>query len=133
MGQQQLLLIMVGIIVVGLCIFVGVNLAATYSEDSNRDAVLSDLVRLSSLAKAHFNRPESMGGGGNSFANFTIPEQLDTTGNGTYEIITGRRRHSTDNQIRFLGTGTSTGKNGVDPVSIEFRYSVSETKIIHKN
>ena len=70
MGQQQLLLIVLGVIVVGLTLAVGMSLAASSSVQANRDAVISDLITLSSLARTHFLRPSFLGGGGNSFEDF---------------------------------------------------------------
>ncbi len=130
MGQQQLLLIVLGVIVVGLTILVGMSLAATYSEDANREAVGSDLITLTSLARAHYFRPTALGGGGYSFANFKIPNDLDTNGNGIYEIFNSG--HGTDH-IHIRGIGTALGQDGIDPVTIEVRYSLTESRFTQKN
>jgi hypothetical protein len=130
MGQQQLLLIVLGIIVVGLTIFVGMSLAATYSEDANREAVGSDLITLTSLARAHYFRPQALGGGGYSFANFIIPAEFDTNANGTYEIF--NEGHKSDH-IHIRGTGTAVGEDGVNPIMVEVRYSLTESRFTKKN
>ena len=91
MGQQQLLLIVLGVIVVGIAVVVGINLFNANAVSANRDGVVSDLNNLGAMAQQHYKKPESMGGGGNTFdasnlpaggTSWDIPTQLDTTANG---------------------------------------------------
>jgi hypothetical protein len=86
MGQQQLLLIVLGVIVVGIAVVVGINLFNANSEESTKEAVVSDCTNLGAMAQQYFKKPSSMGGGGNSFASWAIPSSLDTTANGTYAV-----------------------------------------------
>lgn len=130
MGSNQLLLILFGTIVIGIAIIIGINLASTTAEQSNRDALLSDLTQLTARAKAHFLKPKVLGGGGHSFANFTIPEDLAETANGTLEHY--NESHGTDH-IHFRAIGNSIGENGKDPINIEVRLEVDELKIKVKN
>ncbi len=107
MGQQQLLLIVLGVIIVGIAIVVGINLFNANAISSNKDAVVSDLNNLAALAHQYYMKPQSMGGGGNSYAGFSIPTGLSSTANGTYAAGTG-----TTTSITFTGTGTQSGANG---------------------
>lgn len=84
MGQQQLLLIVLGVIVVGIAVVVGINLFNANAVSSNRDGVVSDLNNLGAMAQQYYKKPSSMGGGGNTFTGWTVPTQLDTTANGNY-------------------------------------------------
>ena len=84
MGQQQLLLIVLGVIVVGIAVVVGINLFNANAVSSNRDGVVSDLNNLGAMAQQYYKKPASMGGGGNTFTGWTIATQLDTTANGYY-------------------------------------------------
>jgi hypothetical protein len=88
MGQQQLLLIVLGVIVVGIAVVVGINLFNANAVSSNRDGVVSDLNNLGAMAQQFYKKPTSMGGGGNAFTGngntWAIPGQLDTTANGNY-------------------------------------------------
>ena len=88
MGQQQLLLIVLGVIVVGIAIVVGINLFNANSIAANRDAVISDVNNIAGLAMSFYKKPTSMGGGSNTFTAFTMPAELDTTANGTYTVTT---------------------------------------------
>jgi len=122
LGQQQLLLIILGVIVVGIAIVSGISLFVSASEQANRDAVTSDLLHLSTIARSHYNLPTALGGGGHSFANFKVPKALAETSTGTFEHT--QTGHKPDH-IHFTGTGTEIGNDGVDPVEIEVRITIS--------
>jgi hypothetical protein len=84
MGQQQLLLIVLGVIVVGIAVVVGINLFTANAVSSNRDGVVADLNSLGAMAQQHYRKPTPMGGGGYTFTGWTVPNELDTTPNGIY-------------------------------------------------
>ena len=86
MGQQQLLLIVLGTIIVGVAIVVGINVFSAQSEESTKDAIVNDCTTLGAMAQQYFRKPTAMGGGSTSFAGWAIPDALDTTANGTYAI-----------------------------------------------
>lgn len=106
MGQQQLLLIVLGVIVVGIAVVVGINLFNANAVSSNRDGVVSDLNNLGAMAQQYYKKPASMGGGGNTFTGWTIPTQLDTTANGVYVLTPGAQT------ISITGTGTEKNDAG---------------------
>ena len=107
MGQQQLLLIVLGVIVVGIAIIVGINLFNANAVSANRDAVISDLNNLAAMAQQFYKKPASMGGGANKFDNWIIPPQIDTTANGIYTCAS-----PSGQSITIVGTGTETGNDG---------------------
>lgn len=72
MGQQQLLLIILVSVLVGIATVVAINTFQSASESSNIDAVRNDLVMIKSNAQAYFRKPATLGGGGNSFDGFTF-------------------------------------------------------------
>lgn len=84
MGQQQLLFILLGIIIVGIAIFVGINLFRANAIEAKRNNVTNELVNLASLAQQYYMRPSSLGGGSRSFTGWSIPIELVTTANGHY-------------------------------------------------
>ena len=87
MGQQQLLLIIVCLIVVGIGIATGIALFGATSIETNKQAILSDLNNLASTAYQHRIRPSSMGGGGGTYTGgngFMIPALLQTNDNGNF-------------------------------------------------
>jgi len=90
MGQQQLLLIVLGVIIVGIAVVVGINLFNANAEEAAKDGVVSDATNLGAMAQQHYKKPAAMGGGANAFDNsnggvtWAVPAQLITTANGTY-------------------------------------------------
>lgn len=67
MGQQQLLLILLGIIVVGIALAVGLAMFVDNAASSNRESVTHDLINLAASARVFYRRPATMGGGDGSF------------------------------------------------------------------
>ena len=84
MGQQQLLLIILGVIIVGIAIAVGLSLFSAQSIQSNKDAMINDLNNIAAQAYQYKVRPSSMGGGQGSYASFTIPTKMATNENAVY-------------------------------------------------
>ena len=113
MGQQQLLLIVLGVIIVGIAVVVGINVFTASSSQANRDAVISDLTNLASLAQQYYRKPDALGGGGNEFTGWTVPASLDTTGNGTYVATTVAA-----GSVTLTGTGNEKGNNGTSAVQV---------------
>ncbi|MBI5807913.1 MAG: hypothetical protein HZA74_05885 [Ignavibacteriales bacterium] len=112
MGQQQLLLIVLGVIIVGIAVVVGINVFTASSSQANRDAVISDLTNLASLAQQYYRKPTALGGGGNTFTGWTVPASLDTTGNGIYTATV------TAQSVTLVGTGNEKGNNGTGKVQV---------------
>ena len=118
MGQQQLLLIVLGVIIVGIAVVVGINLFNANAEEAAKDGVVSDATNLGAMAQQHYKKPAAMGGGANAFDNsnggvtWDIPTQLATTANGFYTAsvaaqtvtITG----TPDPNFGYLWTTTTT-------------------------
>jgi hypothetical protein len=120
MGQQQLLLIILGVIIVGIAIAVGITMFRDNAVSSNRDAMANDLMHLAAKAKHFYKRPTSMGGGGHSFVGLTADAAgmliLVTTGfsnnsNGAYSIKTAGSATS----VEFRGVGKAPLDNGTFP------------------
>jgi len=86
MGQQQLLLIVLGVIIVGIAIVVGINLFNANAEESAKDTLVSEGTNLGAMAQQFYKKPVALGGGGNSFTTsngatlaWTIPPRLITS------------------------------------------------------
>jgi hypothetical protein len=86
MGTQQLLLIVLGVIIVGIAVVVGINIFGTNAEQANKDAITQDCLRLAAAAQGFYRKPSMLGGGNNSFAEIEIEDcgmADDGTGNGS--------------------------------------------------
>jgi hypothetical protein len=123
MGQQQLLLIILGVIVVGIAVVVGITMFQDNAISANRDAVTNDLVNLGARAQQFYRRPTSLGGGQNSFTTLGTDMSKLVNGataaewvnpNGTYTISSGG-----DQEITLTGQGTE--KVAGNPVEVTCR------------
>jgi hypothetical protein len=72
MGQQQLLLVILVTILVGIATVVGINVFGTSAENANQDAVRQDIAQIASSAQGWYIKPTQLGGGGNSFENISF-------------------------------------------------------------
>jgi hypothetical protein len=81
MGQQQLLLIILGVIIVGIAIAIGLQLFQAGSIDANQDAMISDVMNIAAHADQWRIRPVTMGGGDGVFTNYEAPDRLRLTAN----------------------------------------------------
>ncbi len=101
MGQQQLLLVILVTIIVGIATVVAINTFSSASESANQDAVRNDMATIAASAQGYFIKPAMLGGGANSFAAITFAnitfaaDSISGDGltaynaNGTY-VISGR-------------------------------------------
>jgi hypothetical protein len=86
-GQQQLLLILLGVFVVGIAIIVGINLFRANAIETKRNNVTNELVILASMAQQYYMKPSSMGGGSRTFSGWAIPTELSVTANGHFTAV----------------------------------------------
>lgn len=103
MGQQQLLLIVLGVIIVGIAVVVGINMFTASSASANQDAVISDLTNLAAMAQQYYRKPAALGGGGNSFTGWQIPVNLRQTSNMGSAMADPT---ITANSVTLVATGT---------------------------
>jgi len=130
MGQQQLLLIILGVIVVGIAVAVGITMFADNAVSANKDAVTNDLVNLASRAQQYYRRPFALGGGQGSFQTLTLLSQLTakpSNANGTYSLLT----LGTTN-IVLEGIGTEKGTDG-NPLKIDMTVYADSTTVSFTN
>ncbi len=84
MGQQQLLIIILGIIIVGIALAVGISLFSASAIQANKDAIINDLNNLAANAYQYSVRPSSMGGGNGMYNRYKIPTLLRSNENASY-------------------------------------------------
>jgi hypothetical protein len=90
MGQQQLLLLVLGIVIVGLAVVVGIQAFGENQKKANADAMVNDAIRIASDAQAWNLKPQAFGGGDGSFTGASF-EQLGYAVNADqdYENLNG--------------------------------------------
>ena len=137
MGQQQLLLIVMSVIIVGLAVMGAILLFQDNAADRNRDAVLSDLLHLTARAHEFYRRPTIYGGGQGSFAGLTDNLQgmrriVNTT---SYPWVTAHGRYristaGTTTSVVLTGTGIEPGKSDNFPVAVTIAVYADSFKVV---
>jgi len=124
MGQQQLLLVILVTIIVGIATVVAINTFSSASESANVDAVRQNMLSLASSAQQYYMKPEALGGGGQKFTNMTLEnlggvpgEVTGSSGSYTLENENGTFTISTSDQS-FTITGTPSSDAGDIPAYV---------------
>ena len=90
MGQQQLLLLVLGIVIVGLAVVVGIQAFSENQKKANADALVMTAMRIASDGQAWLRKPSQFGGAtldasGNrrtDFAGLSVPTDISLAGLG---------------------------------------------------
>ena len=123
MGQQQLLLVILGIIVVGVAIALSITLFRSNAIDRKREILVNESYNIGSIAISYFKKPKMMGGGGKTFTGWQVPTALQSTVNGSYTAVV-----AADNVI-ITGTGTEVVTDG-DSIKVETTVTGNEINSI---
>ncbi len=115
MGQQQLLLIVLGVILVGIAVVVGLNLFSSNAVSANRDQLISDINNIASDAQVYYKKPADVGGGGGSFVNYTMPTYFQKYVSGKLKFKIQKKK----NQVVITGIGTEVGNDGKSKIKIK--------------
>jgi hypothetical protein len=111
-GQQQLLLIVLAMIIVGIAVVFSITLFRQRAIDSKRDLLINECGNIAMDAMKYYKKPTSFGGGGNRFTGWSIPEILTTTATGEYSVTVF------NDSVLIIGTGNDV-VNGTDSVKVQ--------------
>ncbi len=79
MGQQQLLLIILVTIIIGISTVLGLVLVENFRNESLKDLIKQDMLEAANTAQTFYRRPVALGGGGQSYNDITLEKvTLDT-------------------------------------------------------
>ena len=112
MGQQQLLLLVLGIVIVGLAVVVGINAFSENRIKSNADALVTDALRIASDVQAWALKPGQFGGmlTSQSLADADFDFiGYPASGGGTYSNVNGDFRLETSTACTGTMTVPSSG------------------------
>jgi len=106
MGQQQLLLIVLGVILVGVAVVLGIQYFGVGAEEGAKDELVAHSITVGANAQQWYKKPVAMGGGGNSFINFdtdfwALQTELHNSTNGSYGVVV------LDQSVTITGTPTA--------------------------
>ena len=87
MGQSQLLMILISVLIIGIAILAASGFFDSGQIDANRKAVVTDINQIGHLALRYYSRPAALGGGGHSYTGFVIPNKFQKNLNGSYTAV----------------------------------------------
>ncbi len=117
MGQQQLLLLVLGIVIVGLAVVVGIQAFGENQKKANADALVNDGVRIASDAQAWVLKPQAFGGGDGATTGLDFNDLGYTNADGTYTNLNGDyTMDATATDV--LISGQSTANNNYVAVAV---------------
>jgi type II secretory pathway pseudopilin PulG len=131
MGTQQILLIVLSVIIVGVAIAVGISMFGNQAYNSNQQAVASELQNYGSQCIQYFKTPKSMGGAGkdssstvltkgniSTFIGFDPTAFTISSDNGQYKVTTISGSNVT---IAGLGTELKSAKKPLVTTTVTLR------------
>ncbi|MFN0158409.1 MAG: hypothetical protein ACKVRP_10105 [Bacteroidota bacterium] len=119
MGSQQLLLIIVAVVLIGISVAIGVWMFIDQGAATNRDSISNDLVQYAAQAQKYYRRPQTLGGGNNSFGGLTLSKvtSKSTNANGAY-TLSPDPAPATATSVQIIGLGRELGSDGETPLQM---------------
>lgn len=122
MGTQQILLIVLSVIIVGIAVAVGITMFNTQAQNANRQALIADANNFASQMIAYYKTPTSHGGGGRAFETSmdTLEVWINFGSGGTYTNDNGTYTLSRTNAstISITGLGNEPGNTAATNTKI---------------
>ena len=133
MGQQQLLLLVLGLVIVGLAVVVGIQAFGENKAKNNLDLMTQDAVRLATAVQAWKMKSAAVGGGASetdfvkaTFAQLGVEPRTGTGANATYEtlsgtfrlkpfLVTGAIAQEAQRMLGITNTGAAVAVVGMSP------------------
>jgi hypothetical protein len=122
MGQQQTIIIILVIMIVGLAVFGGIQIFESSTQSNERENLIQQMTILVGEAQQYSLRTKNVGGGGGKFEGFVPMANLSTNERMTITTTTG------SDWIIFQGFGIVKGWDGVNPVQVICQYRLSEAQ-----
>jgi len=126
-GQQQILLIVLALIIVGVAIAISVQLFRANAIEAKRDILVEETTYLGTMAIQYFKKPTELGGGNQDFTGWQIPSQMIQTANGNFMIAA-----VTPDEVTITGTGSEV-VTGTDSIKVQTIVTANgiQTIVIH--
>ena len=129
MGQQQLMLIALGVILVGIAVAIGINLFSESGTDTNRHELVSALTTLSAMAQEYYQKPTMLGGGNKKFKKWKMPKFYKKFESGKIKAKVNKK----GDEVTITATGTARGNDGKKKVKVEAKVKSTSFNIKIKN
>lgn len=129
MGTQHLLIIVLSVVIVFFAVAAGVTQFYSNARDTNRDAVIADLVNHAAKAQRYFYTPGQLGGGSRNFNGYLLRSAESSNPNGNYRVTAdtltimgaapvspGGSIDISATTIYIVGSGKEKGNDNANPV-----------------
>ncbi len=116
MGQQQLMFVLLGVIIVGIAIAAGLTIFSGGATEATRNVIIVDLGYFAQKAREYYWKPTSLGGGNKSFVGVTMQHvsQVSENEHARYYI-----EEATADYVTFMGVGKIIA--GSDSIRVRMR------------
>lgn len=134
MGYQQILMLVIGVIIVGLSTTVGLSMYTNEMTKMNRQSIISDMNIFAGVANAYYKAPANYGGGDREWDvdqmgmwfgyNYDAENNAITNENGVYVFS------ASGDVLTIIGTGTAIGNDGSENVRATLQLSGQNSEIV---
>jgi hypothetical protein len=87
MGQSQMLIIAVSVLIIGIAILAGTGFFQSDDVEINKKAMVNDVNHIVLQARRYYSRPYALGGGNYTYNGFAIPQSFRSNLNGSYSAV----------------------------------------------
>ncbi|WP_069133524.1 hypothetical protein [Rhodohalobacter halophilus] len=113
MGQQQLLLIILVTVIIGIATIVAINTMQASHDAAIEDAIRQDILQAHAMAQGFYTKPAMLGGGDRSFTQLTLrdlslPEENENAGYSLDEISANGFNIVAESHVGFTVTAAIT-------------------------
>ena len=115
MGQQQLLLLALGVIVVGIAVAIGITLFSESASEKNREQLVSALTSLGAMAQEYYHTPTMLGGGNKKYKKWKIPKFYEDFDAGKIKIKVDKK----GKEVTITAIGKEKGWDNKNKVQLE--------------
>ena len=84
MGQSQLLIIAISVLIIGIAILAGTGFFVADEVETNKKAMVNDINHVAMNAVRYYRKIHALGGGGNSYDGYVVPSSYRSNLNGSY-------------------------------------------------
>lgn len=124
MGQQQLLLIVLGVLIVGISVYGGVRVMDDFNQDNDRDQLIGQMLSIVAEARKYAAKPSYLGGGEGTLTGFSPPQNMATTDR--FRIYSG----TTAQALTLTGFGVVTGNDRENPVNVVMTFTLDDNTTV---
>jgi hypothetical protein len=84
MGQSQLLIIAISVLIIGIAILAGAGFFSDDAVEANKKAMINDVNHIAMNATRYYRRIGALGGGSYSYMGYVLPRGYQSNLNGSY-------------------------------------------------